>query len=68
MGWSWVAVLSPLVFYSHFCYFLTAEHMLLISSMDDTGNKNVEIVLNMFQMLVSNKVGCTLRFPLQYSY
>ena len=54
--------------YSHFCDFFTAEHMLLISSMDDMGNKNVEIVLNMFQMLVSNKVGSPLRFPLKHSY
>lgn len=68
MSWSWVVVLSSLASYSHFCYFITAEHMLLISSMDDMGNKNVEIVLNMFQMLVSNKVGSALRFPLKYSY
>lgn len=34
--------------------------------MDDMGNKNVEVVLNVFQMLVSNKVGSALRFPLKY--
>lgn len=68
MSWSWVVVLSPSVSYSHFCYFLTAEHMLLISSMDDMGNKNAGIVLNMFQMLVSNKAGSALRLPLKYSY
>lgn len=50
MSWSWAVVLSPLVSYSHFCYLLAAQHMLLISSMDDMGNKNVEVVLNMFQM------------------
>lgn len=68
MSWSRVVVLSPLVSYSHFCCKRVAEHMLLISSMDDMGNKNVGVVLNVFQMLVSNRVGPALRRPLKYSY